>query len=69
MLSICRKAMGKNLVPSYWAIANNEMRGGETEPSDLRVTFRAIKGSQVSSMAPLPQKQPEDEGAVHRSEK
>jgi len=60
---------GKNLVSSRWASANNEVRGGRTEPSDLRVTFRAMKGSRVSSTAPLPQKQPEDEGAASRAEK
>lgn len=62
--------MGKNLIPSHWAIANTEVRGGgETEPSDLGATFRAIKGSRVSSTVPFPQKQAEDEGAASRAEK
>lgn len=59
---------GKSWSPPAGPLPKSQRVGG-AEPSDPRVTFRAIKGSRVSSRAPLPQKQPEDEGAASRAER
>ena len=60
---------GKISFPPAGPLLITKCVGEGTELSDLRVTFRAIKGSRVSSTVPLPQKQPEDEGAASRAEK